>query len=225
MDTQQNPDAQPTTPPSETTEPSNVPTSPIVNTTPPTPQKRRWLTPSKIVIIVLVVFILMLLGSLSSYQKKNSSSTTDKPQTTVPQASINGVGSIPATSKATPNEKSYFNTVWTHLDSIGKLSQKMNQSCSVSFPAPEPCTSDIKVYQQELYATKTEMDQVAAPASFSKADATLRSALETDIDATNDALSALQTKNWGSWFSALSKHAQAGQKLNQAGSEALAVLQ
>jgi hypothetical protein len=154
-----------------------------------------------------------------------SGNTTKPTSSSVAQfAPVNGLSSAQISNSAPVNEKSYFNTVWTHLDTIGTLSESMNVSCSVKFPPPEPCASDIAAFQSELLKTKADLDQVSAPASFDAADATLRSALNADIQATNDALAALQARNLTKWLVAVNEHAVAGKQLNLAGTQALDVL-
>jgi len=195
-------------------------------------KKPSWVRRHKILTVLIVIGVLFILGALSPNKHKNapltnqaSSGQTQQTTGNTPQLStVNGLAPVPVSSKAPVNEKTYFQTVWSHLDTIGKLSQTMNQSCTVKFPPPEPCASDIQAYQQELLNTKSDLDQVSAPVSFQQADTTLRNALDTDIQATNQALDAIQTRSWTKWVAALNQHGQAGRELNQAGAQALDVL-
>ncbi len=208
---------------------SNIPQLPLPNNVESTPEKRGWLHSRKAQVVIAVFVLLLALGVLTP--KKHSDVTRQSPSSAAKPAStnaqlvpVNGLSSAQINSSAPTNEKTYFNTVWSHLDTIGSLSLPMNQSCSVKFPPPEPCASDIQAYQAELLKTKADLDQVSAPVSFQQADVTLRRALGADVKATDDASAALQVSSLTKWLVALSEHAVAGKQLNLAGAQALDVL-
>lgn len=192
--------------------------------------KSGWLGSRTVRIGLAMIVVLLLLAALSPHKHRDLSHqssgnmTKSTSSTTAQLIPVNGLSSAQISSSAPVNEKTYFNTVWTHLDTIGTLSEAMNVSCSVNFPPPEPCASDIQAFQAELLKTKVDLDQVSAPTSFTTADATLRSALNADIQATNDALTALQAKRLTKWLVAVNEHAVAGKQLNLAGAQALDVL-
>lgn len=200
------------------------------------PEKRSWFQSRIVRVGIAMIAVLLILGALSPRKHNNKHTDTSRQAvssaakaksnegSTTVLAPVNGLSSAQIKSSAPINEKTYFNTVWTHLDTVGNLSETMNQSCSANFPAPEPCAGDIQVFQSELLKTKADLDQVSAPAAFATADATLRSALNADIQATNDALAALQAKSLTKWLVAVNEHAVAGKQLNLAGTQALDVL-
>jgi hypothetical protein len=200
------------------------------------PEKRSWFQSRIVRVGIAMIVVLLVLGALSPRKHSNKHSDTSRQAvssttkaksnegSTTVLVPVNGLSSAQINSSAPVNEKTYFNTVWTHLDTIGKLSESMNQSCSANFPAPEPCAGDIHAFQAELLKTKADLDQVSAPTAFTAADATLRSALNADIQATNDALTALQAGSLTKWLVAVNEHAVAGKQLNLAGTQALDVL-
>jgi hypothetical protein len=189
--------------------------------------KKPWHKRHRTILIIAGVLLLVVILSPHGTKNKKTSQTTPQPTPAPVAANTPEESTIPpAANKLPVNEKTYFNTVWTHLDKVGKLAQPMNQSCSTNtFPPPQACTSNIQVYKQELLAAKGDLSQVVAPASFQQADATLRAALDKDLEAANQALLAIQKNNLKQWIDALILHGQAGQDLNKAGIQALDVLQ
>jgi hypothetical protein len=191
--------------------------------------KSLWSKHRTLLIIGLVILVLLIMGASASNRRKQAalnSQTTSHQTGAIPKATnVAQVGEVPVNSPAPLNLKGYFATVFTHLNKLSPLSQAMNTSCDTHFPPPSSCATDIQAYQQELLSTKSDLDQVAAPDAYAQADATLRTALNTDIDATNQALTAIRRHSSRLWVLALTEHAVAGGELNQAGAQATAVLQ
>jgi len=197
---------------------------------------KSWRTHRKIWIVVIIVIILLALTPLGNKRAnnhrgivtQNNNQNSQKQSASQPsQPSSNSTNTPSLNTPSTPssnNGQTYFQVVWSNLSVVGQLSQKMDQDCGVSFPPPEPCYSEIQAYQQELLKAKSDLSQVSAPASFAQPDATMRSALDSDIQASSDALNALQSKNLKNWLSAIAQHGKDGQELDAAGQQALGVL-
>ncbi len=177
--------------------------------------QRNWFARHKFLSAILgLILLLVVTGMFSQPQTKTASNQAP--------AAVKTPATTPVPDSKQPP---YFDTVWRNLDHISKASQPMNQSCSKPFPAPEPCHSDVAAYRNALLGTERELRAVTAPASFAQADATLRGALQKDLEASSKALVSLETKNLAGWLDALAKHGQAGADLNRAGAQAWEVMQ
>ena len=201
--------------------PSSQPVlSPATSSTAPTKSPRKLLGRPKMLIPLGVIVLLVVSGVILHARAVKMKNATAGSQATSPSAATQNPNQAATSNTTQPTTKGYFATVVTDLGSIDQLGQAMDQSCAVKFPPPQPCMSDIQAYQQELLATKTDLSQVSAPTSFQQADTTMRGALNTDIQASDQALTALQGKNLGPWLDALTLHGQAAQQLGTAFNQA-----
>jgi hypothetical protein len=188
--------------------------------------KKPWYKRRRNIAIILALLLLIIITAPAKHKKVSNNTTPSANNSS--SENLSGITSRApaAASNLTGNEKSYFNTVWGRLNTIGNLAGQMNQNCNYgTFPPPGTCASAIQTYRQELLKSQSDLEQLSAPTSFAPADSTLRKALGEDLQATSQALQAIQDNKLKEWISALTLHGQAGRDLNQAGSQALSVLQ
>jgi hypothetical protein len=195
----------------------------------PAPSKKSWYKRKRNVITIAVLILLFILGSAiasGGKNKKVTNSSENHATSATKKTSASNPYNIPSeASKLSPTQKTYFNTVWIHLYKVGNLNQAINSTCaSAKFPPQQSCAINIQTYRQELLAAKGDLTRVTAPVSFQQADATMRKALDEDLQATAQALDALQNSKQQQWIESLELHGQAGRDLKLAGNQALSVV-